>query len=136
MIRYGIVGAGPSGLAMSMFLREPSEVLEREDHPGGHASSYVADGLTLDLGPHIMFSRDERILEFMVSSLGENVHRCRRNNKISFRGCLVKYPFENDLGSLPREDTFGCLRDFLFNEDRERYAHPANLGGVAARQVR
>jgi len=55
------------------------------------------------------------------------VHQCRRKNRISFRGRLVKYPFENDLGSLPVEDTFACLRDFLMNPDGARYPDPANL---------
>lgn len=112
---------------MSMFLREPSEIVERESHPGGTASSFQTAGYTFDYGPHIMFSRNREVLDFMVHSLGENVHLCRRKNMISFRGRLVKYPFENDLGSLPVEDTFECLRDFLMNEDTARYPQPANL---------
>lgn len=123
----GIIGAGPSGLSMGMFLREPSEIVERESHPGGTASSFHSGGYTFDFGPHIMFSRNKAVLEFMVASLDDNVHQCRRKNRISFAGHLVKYPFENDLGSLPVEDTFECLRDFLMNDETARYPDPANL---------
>jgi protoporphyrinogen oxidase len=112
---------------MGMFLREPVEIVERESHPGGTASSFHSAGYTFDFGPHIMFSRNRAVLDFMVASLGENVHQCRRKNRISFAGRLVKYPFENDLGSLPVEDTFECLRDFLMNDETARYPDPANL---------
>ena len=123
----GIIGAGPSGLSMAMFLQDECSVLEQQDHPGGRASTFERDGFTFDHGPHIMFSRNKPVLEFMVRSLGDNVHQCRRNNKISFKGRLVKYPFENDLHSLPLEDNFECIRDYLFNPYKERYPEPADL---------
>jgi protoporphyrinogen oxidase len=123
----GIIGAGPSGLSMAMFLRDEVAVFEAGDHPGGRASTFVRDGFTFDHGPHIMFSRNKPVLEFMVRSLGENVHQCRRNNKISFKGNLVKFPFENDLHSLPLEDNFECLRDFVYNPYAEQFADPADL---------
>ena len=48
-----------------------------------------------------MFSRDPLLLDCMVSSLGDNVHRCRRNNKVAIAGVLARYPIENDLAALP-----------------------------------
>ena len=123
----GIIGGGPSGLSMAMFLRDECTVLEMQDHPGGRASTFERDGFTFDHGPHIMFSRNKPVLEFMVASLGDNVHQCRRNNKISFKSRLVKFPFENDLHSLPLEDNFECIRDYLFNPFRDRYPDPADL---------
>ncbi|KKU87493.1 MAG: Amine oxidase [Candidatus Gottesmanbacteria bacterium GW2011_GWA2_47_9] len=109
-MKFGIIGAGPSGLTMALFLKESYQVLEKESHPGGHASSFQEKGFTFDYGPHIMFSKNKRILDFMIASLGNNVHQSKRNNKISFKGRLVKYPFENDLHSLPLGDTFECLQ--------------------------
>jgi len=126
-VSTGIIGAGPSGLSMAMFLDDEVAVLEQGDHPGGRASTFVREGFTFDHGPHIMFSRNKEVLDFMVRSLGANVHQCRRNNKISFKGRLVKYPFENDLHSLPLEDNYECLRDYLFNPYKDQYPEPANL---------
>src|SRR5207253_11177409 len=54
-----------------------------------------------DQGPHIMFSNDELLLDCMLASLGANVHRCRRNNKVAVAGVLAGYPLENDLAALP-----------------------------------
>ena len=114
-MRYGIIGAGPSGLATALFLKEKTLVLEKENHPGGHASSFTDQGYTFDYGPHILFSKNKAILNFIVSSLGKNVQKQKRNNKISYKGRLIKYPFENDLHSLPIQDNFECLNSFLFN---------------------
>lgn len=126
-MKYAILGAGPSGLTMGMFLKHPYQIFEKENHPGGHASSKVSDGYTFDTGPHIMFSKNKEILNFMIKSLGKNIQRCRRNNKISYRGSLVKYPFENDLKSLPLEDNFDCLKSFIFNNYKKKYPRPRNL---------
>ena len=126
-MKYGIIGAGPSGLTMSMFLRSPSLVLEKDNKPGGHASSFIDHGFTFDYGPHIMFSKNKEILEFMISSLGKNIHRCRRNNKIYYKGRLIKYPFENDLKSLPLEDNFECLYQYIYNPYKKKYHRPKNL---------
>ena len=127
MIDYGILGAGPAGLSMSMFLEGSSEVLEADDHPGGHAASFFEQGFTFDFGPHIMFSKNKPVLQFMVDSLEGNVHECRRKNVVSFRNRLVKYPFENALSSLPLEDNLACLKGYVYNPYKERFPNPANL---------
>lgn len=124
---YGILGAGPAGLTLAHFLRERCEVLEANDHPGGHAASFQIDGFTFDYGPHIMFSKHKDILGFMIESLDGNVHECRRNNKISYKGRLIKYPFENGLSGLPMDDNYACVRDFFINPYKDQYASPQNL---------
>lgn len=125
--RIGILGAGPSGLCMARFLKAECAVLERGTEVGGHAGSFSREGYTFDYGPHIMFSKNKAVLDYMVRSLGSNVMRCRRNNKISFKGRLIRYPFENDLGALDPEDNFRCTWDFLNNPHGERFRNPGNL---------
>lgn len=126
-MKTGIIGAGPSGLAVSLFLKGATEILECNDHVGGHASSFFDKGFTFDYGPHILFSRDTEILNFIIQTLGDNVSQCRRNNKISFKDCILKYPFENDLKSLPLEDNYECIHDFIFNPYKEKFIAPNNM---------
>ncbi|MDR3491894.1 MAG: NAD(P)-binding protein [Gammaproteobacteria bacterium] len=125
--QVGIIGAGPSGLAVSFFLKDKSDIVESQLHVGGHASSFQECGFTFDYGPHILFSRDQQILDFIIASLGENVSKCRRNNKISYKDRLIKYPFENDLTSLPLEDNYACIRDFIFNPCKQEFSIPKNM---------
>lgn len=127
MKKIGIIGAGPSGLAAAMFIKNPHLILEKNRFPGGHASSQFNQGFTFDNGPHIMFSKNKQILDFMIASLGKNVHRCRRHNKIYINQRLIKYPFENDLKSLSPEDNFYCLYEYLFNPNKKKYPRPKNL---------
>jgi protoporphyrinogen oxidase/choline kinase len=118
--QVGILGGGLAGLTVAAHLDQESEVLEGGDRPGGHCQSVCEEGYTYDAGgPHIMFSRNQQTLDFMVSLLGDNVYRGRRANKIFFKGRYVKYPFENGLYDLEPQDRFECLRDYLQND------HPA-----------
>jgi protoporphyrinogen oxidase len=127
MLDQIILGAGPSGLSYSLIDDNRTLIIEKNSYPGGHASSYFIDGFTFDYGPHIIFSKDRAILDFIVNSLADNVHACKRNNKVSFKDKLIKYPFENDLSSLGYEDNFECIKTFLFNKYKEIYKEPRNM---------
>jgi protoporphyrinogen oxidase len=122
-MRIGILGGGLSGISLQRFLRHDSEVLEKEDVPGGLCRTFNKDGFYYDIGGHILFSKDKKITDFVKKVLGGNVNYCRRNNKILFKGRYVKYPFENGLGSLARQDNYECLIDYLGNE----YPRPVNF---------
>lgn len=108
-----VVGAGASGLSFALFWGEDCDVFEADAISGGHARSDSKDGFLWDRGPHMMFSRDKAVLDFMVTSLGDNVHRCRRNNVVKVAGSTLQYPLENDLGELPKEIVIECLADFV-----------------------
>jgi protoporphyrinogen oxidase len=112
----GILGGGISGIALAAHLDEDVEILEKSDRTGGLCGTIVEHGFTFDAaGPHIMFSKNKVVLNLMIEVLGENVHQNRRENRIYFKGSLVKYPFENDLASLPKEDNFDCIFGYIVN---------------------
>jgi protoporphyrinogen oxidase len=122
-----IIGAGASGLSLALMLDGDVTIFEQSDRTGGHCHATIRDGWTFDRGPHIMFSRDKDVLDFMIASLGGNVHQSRRNNRVFVDGRMVKYPLENDLASLDIEARARCLLDYLFNESASLAASPANL---------
>jgi protoporphyrinogen oxidase len=108
-----VIGAGASGLSFGLFWGADVRIFESEDTAGGHARSISKGGFLWDRGPHMMFSRDKAVLKFMVDSLGDNVHQCRRNNVVKVAGSTLQYPLENDLGALPRELATTCVADFV-----------------------
>lgn len=123
-MKVGILGGGLTGLAVAVHLDLDHEVLEKEDRCGGHCCSLQEQGFTFDIGgAHIIYSRDQQILDYMVSLLDNNVRRRRRNNKIFYKGRYVKYPFENGLYDLDPQDRFECLYYYLKND----YAPPTNF---------
>lgn len=122
-MKIGIVGGGLTGLSLAYFLDGDCAVLERDSQCGGLCRTVTKNGYSYDYGGHIIFSRDAEVLDFMLDVLGENKVRYRRNNRIWFKGRFVKYPFENDLAALPKEDIYECLYGFL----TRNYPEPKNF---------
>jgi len=133
-VRTLILGGGLTGITLARLLQERGHdllVLEREDRPGGLCRSRTGEGFTFDCGgSHIIFSRDAEVLEFMKRVLGENQETRARNTKVFYRGILVKYPFENGLAQLPREDCFFCLNEYIrayIRREKGEAGTPANF---------
>jgi protoporphyrinogen oxidase len=123
-MRVGVLGGGLCGLVVGAYSRHDCEVLEADSETGGHCRSLVKDGYTFDVGgPHILFSRNQEILNLILGELGDNINTQRRNSKVYYDGRFVKYPFENGLGDLAPEDRFNCLYHYLFND----YPPPTNF---------
>lgn len=111
----GILGGGLSGISLQYFLDKDSEVLEKEDRAGGLCRTYKKDGFLFDTGGHILFSKNLNIMEFIRGVLTDNINYCRRNNKILFKDRYVKYPFENGIGVLDKQDIYECLTGYIEN---------------------
>ncbi|MBE6506805.1 MAG: FAD-dependent oxidoreductase [Methanocorpusculum parvum] len=119
MTKYAILGGGLTGVTLARFLKEAGDevvVLEKEERIGGLCKSETRNGFTFDCGgSHIIFSRDTEVLSFMQNVLGENKDFRNRNTKIFYKGRYVKYPFENGLSELPKEDLFFCINEYVKN---------------------
>ena len=108
----GILGGGVSSLAFSHFYEKKVSIIEKESTLGGLCRSFIDDdGVAWDIGPHITFSKNQEILEFIISLTEMN--ELKRSNRIIHDGRFIKYPFENDLSSLSDKDRDYCLNTFL-----------------------
>ena len=122
-MHIGIVGGGLSGVSLQYFLKDRSEILEKENRIGGLCRTFVKNGFYYDIGGHILFSKNNDIINFIKKALVKNINYGRRKNEILLKKKYVKYPFENGLGQLDKEDIYECLLSFLKND----YPKPANL---------
>ena len=112
--KIGILGGGVSSLAFSHFYEKKVSIIEKESTLGGLCRSFIDDdGVAWDIGPHITFSKNQEILEFIISLTEMN--ELKRSNRIIHDGRFIKYPFENDLSSLSDKDRDYCLNTFLDN---------------------
>jgi protoporphyrinogen oxidase/dTDP-glucose pyrophosphorylase len=119
-----ILGGGLAGISLAYFLQEKPgiasiDILEKESEPGGLCRSFQHNGITIDIGPHIFFSKDKETLNFMLALLGDNKHELRRSNRIFHKGCHIQYPFENDLSKLNAGERAKCVDAFLHNPYRD-----------------
>jgi len=119
-MNVGILGGGLTGLTIAYLLRKDFEILEKEHECGGLCRSLHENGFTFDqCGAHIIFSKKKKPIDLMLNVLAENHVRRRRNNKIFYKQRFVKYPFENGLSELSKEDAFECLYHYLKNQHRK-----------------
>ncbi|MDD1678998.1 MAG: FAD-dependent oxidoreductase [Methanomicrobiales archaeon] len=118
-MKIAILGGGLTGITLARLYSEKGHevvVLEKEKEYGGLCRSRTDQGFTFDTGgSHIIFSRDTEVLAFMLRMLEHNREMRKRNTKIYHRGCYIKYPFENGLHELEKEECFFCINEFIRN---------------------
>ncbi len=129
-----ILGGGLSGLTVGYLLNQMGvnfELLEKEQTCGGLMRSLNVTGFTFDsFGSHIIFSKNKQAMNFLLSLLGDNLVKNRRKTEILYNDIFVKYPFENGLADLPKEENFECLRTFvetLISKAKREVKPPSNL---------
>lgn len=134
MTKTLILGGGLAGVTLARLLSEKGDeiqVLEKESRIGGLCRSMTTDGFTFDIGgSHIIFSRDQEVLSFMHSVLGENRGERRRDTRILYKSRHITYPFENGLSELSREDCYTCLHEYiktLIAAEKGEYNKPAHF---------
>lgn len=125
-MKIAILGGGLSGVVVARLLQEKGHechLFEAQDDLGGLCRSKVIDGFVYDLGGgHILHSRNNETLEYILKVTGEdNWNKNIRNTKIFYNGHYVKYPFENGLSDLPKEDNFECLMGYIHAHFERKY---------------
>ncbi|MDR3101939.1 MAG: FAD-dependent oxidoreductase [Methanocalculaceae archaeon] len=133
-MKLAILGGGLTGVTLARLLVERGNdvtVLEKEQKIGGLCTSEMRNGFTFDCGgSHIIFSRDTEVLGFMQNVLAENRDIRHRNTKIYYKQRYIKYPFENGLADLPKDDLFFCLSEYINNliaVERGEVSEPENF---------
>jgi UDP-galactopyranose mutase len=104
-----IIGAGPTGLSAAYHLGERSLLIEQNRTVGGWCRSIEEGGFTFDYAGHIMFSKDEYVLDLYKLLLGDNVHWQDREAWIYSKGVYTRYPFQGALYGLPPEVIKECI---------------------------
>lgn len=129
-----ILGAGLTGLTAGYLLKKKAlniQILEKETTPGGLMRSQTHEDFTFDYGgSHVIFSKDNHTLTFLLEILGENKLNKKRKSAILYKTRYIKYPFENGLAGLSAEENSECLNSFIKNHaDRQagKKPQPKNL---------
>lgn len=118
MKKVGILGGGIAGITAAIELeRKGYEVtlIEKNEFLGGLANSFCLRDHYYDIGPHIVFSKNQDILEYMLNVDRNMWNIFERINCVYTRGKYINYPFENYLGQLPKNIGEECLSAFLEN---------------------
>lgn len=111
-----IIGAGIAGLCAADGLRRAGRsvvVYERRTGWGGHTSSDEFAGHWFDEGPHLSFTRDERVRRLFAEAAGDAGGLEELPARITnyFQGSWVEHPAQVHLRGLPAELVTACIVD-------------------------
>ena len=109
-----ILGAGPTGLGAAYRLQELGyrnwAIYERNNYVGGLATSFEdSAGYTYDIGGHVMFSHYPYFDKLVDKLLGDEYTEIEREAWVWMMDRFLPYPFQNNIGYLPREVVLECL---------------------------
>lgn len=90
-----IIGAGPTGLALSMAWRGASRILEAGEAVGGLCRSVTFGGGTFDLGGHSFHAADPAVASMVEGLMQGRWHSQRRDARVHVHGRLIDYPFQS-----------------------------------------
>ncbi len=106
-MRAVIVGSGMAALGAAQGFHgagvEPV-LYDKNPYPGGHTASFAhPSGFVFDDGPHVSFTKSERLRELLAANVGGDFEavNCRVNNY--YRGHWIKHPAQVNLHGLPEE---------------------------------
>jgi protoporphyrinogen oxidase len=116
-VKLAVLGSGMAGFGAAHRFHEHgfhAVMYDQHGYHGGHTASHVYNGgWTFDEGPHISYTKDERIRDLFADSVGGKfeVLNARVNNY--WRGHWIKHPAQVNLHGLPTDLVVQIVKDFI-----------------------
>lgn len=123
MNRICVIGTGMAGYGATRKLVEAGQqplLFDRRSYAGGHTASHVYEGrYTFDEGPHISFTKHERIAKLLADNVDGAYETVAAKVNNYWRGHWIKHPAQINLHGLPVELVVKILADFVAAQQRE-----------------
>ena len=117
MKRIAILGSGMAGYGAAHRLHTEgvaSTMYEKRSHHGGHTTSYKYEsGFVFDEGPHISFTKIERMKNLLAESVKQQYQEVNAYVNNYWKGRWIKHPAQCNLHGVPRELLMNILKDFI-----------------------
>jgi len=107
----GMAGFGAANILHSEGLRPV--VYERSPYYGGHTASFVDKGFLFDLGPHISFTKDERIQKLLAGYVDDKYEAVQVKLDNYWKGLRLTHPVQLHLNGLPHDLIIEVISDFV-----------------------
>jgi protoporphyrinogen oxidase len=127
MTRVAVLGSGMAGFGAAHRLHEEgvgSVMFDQHGYHGGHTASFVYEGgWTFDEGPHVSFTKEDRIKELFADSVGGEFRSFATKVNNYWQGHWIKHPAQTNLYGLPVELVTRILAEFV----RAQYDEPGEI---------
>jgi len=110
-----IIGGGLAGLSAAKALegKKGYIIAERENRPGGLAATVTKGGFHFDYSGHLLHLRWPKTSKLILSALGSNCCRIKRDARVYAHRNWTPYPFQANLSGMPAKVKAECVSGFL-----------------------
>jgi protoporphyrinogen oxidase len=106
-----------AGFGAAYGLREAGRkaiLFDKQSHYGGHTTSVVYEGrYTFDEGPHVSFTKDERIRGILADAIDQKYEVLNTKVNNHWKGFWIKHPAQVNLYGLPCELVTKIIADYV-----------------------
>lgn len=121
-----VLGTGMAGLGAAHRLHQEGIrpiMYDKNTYYGGHTMSFRYEpGFTFDVGPHISFTKDERIQGLFADSVDQLYETIQINLNNYWRGYWPQHPVQLHLHGLPEDVVVKVIADFV--EEQQKPERP------------
>lgn len=112
-----VVGSGFAGFGAGYCLEAaglPYVVYDRNAYIGGHTASHeLPGGFVFDQGPHVSFTKDERVQQILAEAVGGRYEAVPIALENYWQGTILTHPLQVNLHGLPTELIVRILLDLV-----------------------
>lgn len=112
-----VIGSGPAGYGAAKKLSEnniSTKILEKNSYFGGHCASFnFEEGFIFDDGPHISFSKEQRITDLFNDNANNDINEFVPYVDNYWRGHWIKHPAITSMHGLPAELNSTILTEII-----------------------
>jgi len=120
-----ILGTGMAGFGAAYAVAQAGHqpvLFDKRGHIGGHTASYLYEGgrYTFDEGPHVSFTRDERVKAILAEAVDHKYRAFATKVNNHWKGHWIKHPAQTNLHGLPTDLVVKIIGDFVAARQRPR----------------
>jgi protoporphyrinogen oxidase len=94
-------------------------IYDQNSYYGGHTASFRdPEGFLFDLGPHISFTKDERVQNFLAKNVDNQYEALQVNLNNYWQGYWLTHPVQLHLHQLPVDLVVKIVSDFVAEQQR------------------
>jgi protoporphyrinogen oxidase len=122
-VKIAVLGSGMAGCGAVHRLHAegvPSLMYDQHPYHGGHTASHTSkNGFTFDEGPHVSFTKIERLQKILAGNVNHEYETLKTYINNHWKGHWIKHPAQCNLHGLPTELVVNILRDFIHAQSND-----------------
>ena len=123
MAEICVLGTGMAGYGAAHRLQQAGVrgvLFDKKPHFGGHTASFGFEGkYTFDEGPHVSFTKHERLQQLFAQSIDNDYETLHTKVNNYWKGHWVKHPAQVNLHGLPTDLVIDVIKDFVAAKQKD-----------------